>query len=57
MAFLPNGNDGIADKLEFQIDTIIVNKYEKNSIGTYRVDADLFATIPASVTGTAAINI
>jgi hypothetical protein len=30
MAFLPNGNDGIADKLEFQIDTIIVNKYEKN---------------------------
>ena len=28
MAFLPNGNDGIADKLEFQIDTIIVNKYE-----------------------------
>jgi hypothetical protein len=57
MAFLPNGNDGIADKLEFQIDTIIVNKYEKNSIGTYRVDAVLFATIPASVTGTAAINI
>ncbi len=57
MAFLPNGNDGIADKLEFQIDTIIVNKYEKNSIGTYRVDAVLFATILASVTGTAAIYI